>query len=414
MKEMILLLCGCMTLFTAHAQSDKSYSPGYVVKMDGDTVRGSIRYQRWDKNPRKILFRVGDRESEYHPIAIRAFFAGGEHYESALVDVDTSPVQLHELNENREPTFVKDTVFLQCLFRGEKKLLYLKDQKGREHFYIDDNGFKPLVYKKYIRIFESMQGLIRKFMDENKDYHKQLFSYLSNCPEIQKKIEASSYQTGSLTRLFSEYHVCINKPVRYQNTRKSLELQPGVLAGATRSRLRFFGDPSAFYYLTDPAYTQSWTPSVGVFADVKLLSLERIKLVNELLLASFDIRGKGVARTQDEITSRFSYQFLKMQNLFQFDILRNGYLHLQAGLSMAAVLKKEHSIHLLYYTGMESERDFKSRSYEFGAIGGLGTDFGRITADLRYELTTGISQHPQPSASEQGFNLILKYRLIEK
>lgn len=414
MKKMILIAGASLALAVAQAQPDKNYLPGYIVKINGDTLRGSIRYRRWDKNPRSIVFSWEGRQVDYHPGAIRAFFVADEHYESGVVDVDTSPVQLRDLTENREPVFVRDTVFLQSLFRGQKNLLYLKDQDGKEHFYIDDDGFKPLVYKRFIRVFESMEGLIRKFTEENKDYQKQLFFYLTGCPAIQRKIEASSYQASSLTRLFSDYHACIAKPVKYRNSRKYLELQTGVLAGTTLSSLHFSGDPNVFDYLIEPGYTASTTIAFGFFADLKLLRLERVKLVNEFLLSSFDIRGDGVTRKRDMVTSRFSYQFLKIHNLVQFNILSNGALHVQAGVSSAAVLKQDYSIHIVNFTGSPSDRAFKSRKVEFGAIGGLGTDFKSITAEVRYEMSTGLSAFPGVTATAKRGSIILKYRFFKK
>ena len=121
-KFILLLLCGSTLVANCHAQSD--YQAGYVVDLKGDTLRGLIKYERWDRNPRKVSFKsaAGSSNLDYYPTSIKSFSVSGEIYEGGIVDVDQSPIKIRDLDNSPLPTYVKDSVFLQSLVSGEKSL----------------------------------------------------------------------------------------------------------------------------------------------------------------------------------------------------------------------------------------------------------------------------------------------------
>ena len=49
----ILFFCLCPVIVF----SQTNYKPGYVVNLNGDTLRGFVNYQQWDNNPRTIAFK---------------------------------------------------------------------------------------------------------------------------------------------------------------------------------------------------------------------------------------------------------------------------------------------------------------------------------------------------------------------
>ena len=81
------------------------------------------------------------------------------------------------LTGNALPEYIKDTVFLQTLYRGEKSLFHFKDENAKPHFYIMDNGYQHLVYKEYIISVYRFDNF-EKRIAENLKYKGQLTLYL--------------------------------------------------------------------------------------------------------------------------------------------------------------------------------------------------------------------------------------------
>jgi hypothetical protein len=212
--------------------------PAFIVQFEGDTIRGRIEYGRWELNPEVIQFKkdAGSQPISYTPSQIRAFSVAGQAYESGIVQVDVSPYKIEQLSIYPEPDYRADTVFLRSLVRGAKDLLYLKDQKGKVHFYVQDDGYKPLLYKQYVRAVyvPHLQGF-KKSIFENNSYKGQLALFLKDCASIQEKMHRLKYDPASLTRLFTDYHTCTSRPLQYTNKRKDGSFQIGALVGATNT-----------------------------------------------------------------------------------------------------------------------------------------------------------------------------------
>jgi hypothetical protein len=84
---------------------------------------------------------------------ILGFVVQKEKYVSAIVQSETSPTQLNNLQGFPDLNLNTDTVFLRALYEGEKSLYMLINQNGRENFYIrQSDSLALLQYKKYIHV----------------------------------------------------------------------------------------------------------------------------------------------------------------------------------------------------------------------------------------------------------------------
>jgi hypothetical protein len=227
---------------------------------------------------------------------------------------------------------------------------------------------------------------------------------------MQKKIEGTRYLVADLTELYSSYHECIQKPIKYTTDRKALEIKKGLLVGATHSSIPFEGDRN-FFYILDGKYNTSVTPSVGIFLNARLIRSQRLTIANDIFYTSFRIEGKGLTSFGTKIENRFSYHYMKMHNLLQVALSPYGKVHLAIGPSTAIVIKSENYLHVVNSQGAESDREFESRGTEFGIVGALGWDLGKVMVELRYEKTTGISKYSTLDAKTSRFHLMIKYPL---
>ena len=386
-KFILFLLCASALIDRCYAQSN--YQPGYVVALNGDTIRGLIEYERWDRNPQKISFKPtsGPKNLTYYPTQIKAFSVSGEIYEGGIVDVDTSPVKVRDLDSSALPSYVKDSVFLQSLIGGEKNLLFLKDKTGKVHFFIKDNGsFPPLLYKQYAGRTETSS----KVIVENTGYKGMLALYLKDCPGIQQKLANITYTQTALTKLFNYYYECTNSNASYTQQRIDGSFEAGVVVGMAMTKLDFQGPVK---YLTDINYDASTKPTFGIFFDIKLLRTKGWRVSNDLLYTSFETKAQGDFEDFPDYTaySSFKYGYLKTHHALQISLLDQGKLYVAAGFSAAVAIQKESEVLLVYSTGTITDPEFKSRNYEFGYLAGVGFRGGRWNAEVRFEQTTGIS-----------------------
>lgn len=384
----------------AGSANSQNFLPGWIIDNSRDTVRGFIDYRQWDKSPLTISFRENEntQKLEYRPSDISGFYVKNEYYESATIDVDTSPQTLSKLDRSRAPNFIRDRVFLQILISGEKSLALYTDQLEKANFYIQqDNTYQPLVYKKYISNPDKQQ------VGENTEYKGTLNIYLRDCADITSRLSHVTYTLNSLVRLFRGYYECTGKSVNLVNERNAAAFEFGITAGASLSSVYF--DQGTVYnsYLQAANTANSAAPVFGVYFDFNLLRARGLRISNDLIFTFLDIR-----KTTPQANLSFNYTYLKTHSMLQLNILKSGSLYISGGFSVAVALNSTTTTQENLGFGY-SNRDFSKSTFELGYLGGIGGRFGRFNLETRYERSSGISNY-LGSYSER-FYLLLRYSL---
>jgi hypothetical protein len=124
------------TFLSLNVYSQQNFVPGYVVTVQGDTLKGSVDYRNWDKNPDKISFVLEGKTTpeQYSPLDIKSFKANDEVYVSAIVKSSASYRKPGNFGDETELKTAIDTTFLQTLIQGDKSLYYLRNRLGIENF----------------------------------------------------------------------------------------------------------------------------------------------------------------------------------------------------------------------------------------------------------------------------------------
>lgn len=186
---------------------------GYIVNLQGDTIKGFIDVTEWGMNPSTVhFFETTDSEGRYlWPYDIKMFAIGKDIYEGAMVDVEVSPRDLNNLSSKAELMLEKDQAFLQLLVAGPKSL-YVYGKAVYDQYYIKtDTSMELLVYKKYLKDTKVGPGDVRSLVVENKRYQGQLSIYLNDCPDMASAIASTQYDQESLESLFRKYYSCFGK-----------------------------------------------------------------------------------------------------------------------------------------------------------------------------------------------------------
>src|SRR5476649_1116056 len=85
MKRIVLLL---LVALPAVVLAQANYQEGYILKNNGDTVKGYINYQEWEYSPLKVEFkinRIDAQTEECDPNTIKGFGVNGSKAYTSFV-----------------------------------------------------------------------------------------------------------------------------------------------------------------------------------------------------------------------------------------------------------------------------------------------------------------------------------------
>jgi hypothetical protein len=229
----VLLIAFLLPLFS-FAQSN--YSPGYVITLKGDTLRGYINYKEWDNNPKNVAFKkeLSQPNSEIFSNKTLSGFAitGQQYYERYVVPVSLDVVDLSNIGSKLDTSYQTDTVFLRILNRGQYATLYGYKDNIKSRFYLLEAGQNQpyeLIYHAYYNLDESSS------INYVKRFRTQLQNVLQknniNDNRISNNINQSNYSETDLTRI-----------VKSINGNSSVQLTPKSLSG-----IRWFAGAGANY-----------------------------------------------------------------------------------------------------------------------------------------------------------------------
>ncbi|WNJ20506.1 hypothetical protein [Pontibacter sp. G13] len=190
------------------AQSQEKV-PCTVYTVSGDTLEGFAILTNSRRKARKLSFwnRAGER-TVFEPQDLTGFLTDSVTFESALVDIEVSPINRQDLTHDSEFIIRKKHLFLSRLTEGEKALYRGLSNDGNEGFYLKKAGtFTLLKYKKYL-FSEVINGILKRLEGENTEFRSQLMMAFGDCPKLIKKIDRVPYEMEALIELFHRYESC--------------------------------------------------------------------------------------------------------------------------------------------------------------------------------------------------------------
>jgi hypothetical protein len=149
-----LLLMGVLLPIFCLAQSN--YTPGYVVTVKGDTIKGFIDYKEWHYTPTNISFKAALTEvnsKKYTVNDISCFNINDlETYIKYTGPVTTDPTSPFKIGNVRDTSFRTDTVFLKVIGTGKRLTLYSYTDEIKTRYFLSDNtnSFpRELIFRTY-------------------------------------------------------------------------------------------------------------------------------------------------------------------------------------------------------------------------------------------------------------------------
>lgn len=386
------------------AYSQENYQPGYVINLEGDTLKGVIDNEFWTNNPTKISFKSNKnvRKIIYEPKDILGFGVIDKSFVSATFDIEISTRIINKLGIDTDLNLEKTFGFLKIIIEGPKSLYYFQDDSERENFYIFQDGkYELLKHKKYKKVYHYTGGS-RSFLKHTKTYLRQLTDYLSDCTNVNEQIPGTAYKLESIMNLYKYYYDCKGVEIDFQEKKRKIRNDIGVVLGTSITMLNFKG--SSHSYLVNSTYPASLQFSAAIYYNMVLPSKNgKWSLYNELLYNSYltdsnvtEIRSENeTAVTQSEIGA----SYIKWNGMIRDRILnfKEFQVFLNAGISYGLKISETNfrSTESTFYNSVNLTEEIaimNSRQAEFGLLIGGGVALKNLSFQLRFEKGNGISK----------------------
>ncbi|MBA4852968.1 hypothetical protein [Emticicia sp. BO119] len=309
MKLLKALLFVCISFSTF---SQKNYVKGYIIlKNQTDTLKGLIDDQNWSVNPTKINFiDASNSEQSYSIKELTSFgITEKENYLIAKTDLDITPYLKNQLRYSRNLLIQKDTLLaFLILLKADYSLLYVKDNKGKEHFfYKDGEKITELINHFFL---EQRNG--KTFELNDKKYLKQLESLFSQCAT---KIETSDigYGINALTNKFIEFSECIGCTYTCYVQKKKDEaiFTLGVMAGVSSDKISFVHSENGLDF-----QAENRLPNILVGINTSFSSA-RNRQKNSVVFESY-ISRESIEVKQNNFSANIYYLTLSLRLRHQF------------------------------------------------------------------------------------------------
>ena len=398
-----------------HLFSQKTILPGYVISLEGDTLKGYIKYGNWEMSPEKISFWTNQDEeaSDFNATEIKMFSVANDEYISAIVKYDDASYKIENLPTNPNFNYRTDTLFLLTLVKGDKSLFYYNDKNERRKLFIkNDSGYIWLEYRKYL--MKDEEGLTD--MVTTSGFIIQLAHYLIDCNKLDQEISEAEYSREYLTQLFNDYYKCSGHSYEFIKKDNSLIFKFGVLAGITLTTISFQSEISKPLYETD--FSTSINAAFGIKAELFVpRSFNKWSVNNELLLTNYVVTGYFEEYINENKYSKsevnLGFMHIRMSNMIRyyhsFGKL-SGFSNI--GLSNGIAIDKTDQIKTetrFYSTIRTTEKELFGDTdfWEVGLNFGLGVKWETLSFEYRYEWGSSfIGYGSRSSATHRNYFLL--------
>lgn len=397
------------TVFPVNAQ--KNYAEGYVLTVQGDTVKGFIDDKNWSKNPKAIRFKRDINSAqlvEYRPVQLQSFYIkpSNDYYISYIGKVDHSPIAIGKLIEvsadsdflEKDHTMI-DSVFVNVLSTGAVSLYFYKDRDLKDHFFFQKGKgpISELIFQKYVRRLDNGQEYTR----EVRQYRGQLKEIMNDCDKPDGTIAKATYTKQSLSGIVNDYNTCSSQSQStYKKTTEKVRTTVGLLVGMSKtSFLHTIGDKTIYY-------PDAYSPVAGLFFDFILpRNRSAWSVYSDVFWKAYNIKAPVTSSNIFERTLKVSQLKASILPRYTFPT-RKIRPFINAGVSTSLFINAEGNILSNNY---DDEKDFDTIA--FGLQGGVGITYKKFAFEIRYENSKSVFSGLYASTSEWNMSGLLTYRI---
>lgn len=203
MEKKILLVLVIIINFNLYSQI--AFEKGYFIDNSNQKIECIIKNSDWRYNPTDIEYKLyeGGEILKANLKNIAEFSIHNiSKYIRSTVKIDKSSENINYLDNNKNPVFIVELLFLKVLVEGKTNLYIYENINLQRFFYNKGNSnIEQLVHKIYLNDDNILN---------NNMFKQQLWNDLK-CPTIEiDKVEKLEYRKNSLINYFVEYNKCNN------------------------------------------------------------------------------------------------------------------------------------------------------------------------------------------------------------
>ena len=427
------ILCLLILFSTLIVKSQDKFQPGYIIKNNGDTLNGFIRVYDWEFNPNSISFKtnIENKIEKFDPTQIKEFKTGTYKFITATTKFETTNKKTRELTYDPELKIETRTVFLQCIYLGEKNLMYYADKSGVYNLFIGSTeNPELLVYKRYVRKNISgnhpkddinNKGLLRYYAVQSKKYVGQLYLYFNNDEILKPLIEKSSYKLNDIRKIFQKYYD-IEFLHNYQfkaYPNKQAEVNFGLFTGYSSYSLDFSSERN-YEYLSEMDFNDTFYYPFGITIDIVVPYFRNsVSFNNEISYLNYKKEGYYLEYFNDEKYNEYNFSISEKQittshlvkyriPLGKINFFANAGFRFGFRYDLSTNLKK-HSVFYSSESTINSNFFEKHSKVEFGTVLGAGIEWNKIGLEFRYFDGNGMSNFSTLSSNTKSNSIQLYY-----
>ena len=240
--------------------AQSNYHNGYVIKNNGDTVKGFIDYREWDQSPKSIHFKINKEDKsvfQYNPQDIRKFqITGLETYITYSGLISKNATRFPYLQDDLDTSKKTSTIFLKSIATGKFLTLFYYEDDLKPYYFIAETNAMPveLNYYQYYKYANNQKSVTHSDV-----YKGQLSPYINKYGTenntLVDLLESTKYEQSDLKRLVDE----INGDTTLNNKK----------ASSSSSSTRFFAGISI--NATNTRYSQDFGPLTTITKSTKII-----------------------------------------------------------------------------------------------------------------------------------------------
>ena len=268
----LLYIC-LLIAFPSIIFAQSNYQQGYILKNNGDTLKGYINYTESGYSPVAIQFKVNKVDKavqQFTPVDIRAFqITGFENYVSYIGSISTNKNVIPNLPGGLDTSTTTGAVFLKPLITGRHITLFYNNEPSKDRFFIAETN-EPVVELKYYPYYEdAATTIIERYL-----YRGQLLSYNDKFnggnPKLVSRINDVLFNQADLKKIVNLINNDgVDKPNENHNANKKLShvrLFAGVGANSITTSYTYGGFNPAIP-TNSVQHSNSVTPKISLGAD---------------------------------------------------------------------------------------------------------------------------------------------------
>jgi hypothetical protein len=416
---------------------------GYVVRNQGDTIRGTFYVNDWDNLPNRIKFkpagtnaRVAYTKSDLQSVYVSST---NESFLVRNVSVNQAPVELRKLVYVEKASqqeylntvvSVPERAFLKKLIVSNLSLFRFTDNQSKTHFYTQDTTgtFSELVELKYIIDDDTLATQVVKTI---KQYRNLLKKMTLTCPQQASVIAQLELNEPDLLIFFKNYNQCKQAPIQYIRPNQKATINLFGTVGFQTLNAKIFQDgQDGDNFLTDAQLPTYRGPILGLGALIDHPSLRLFSVYTDATVSAFHVPINYYHQAQYNAYSwtyqgNFDALLLKTNLFLRMKIARKATIKpfFEAGAVITIPLKTDYSLTKTYraesvnqviiyqnaYTNGSSGSQWRNLTWAFGA----GFRYKQIMAAFRYEAGTGYvyGYRKNGECKLNGFSVAVSYQI---